>query len=467
MSRNSIILNSVLAALGLAGGYFFIAWGPPPAGPPGVIENWASELSFWASVGCFVLFGVGGLLAAYHFASRRTLKVWPFAVLGIVGTGCFAAATFVFRSWHDLARNLPKAALLFLAIALSGSVGSALWRKAGAKRGSLFRPAPGVPASISVAVVQGYLVAGIVLAYGCLLTRALGFESAGFGGSGTYLWTAGLIPVSWVLVEETGFRLLGAGLILRRTGRRSLALLVPAILWAAIHADIFETPISGTGLVLTGFFGTSALVGLGLLIPVGLLYGAAVLRFGLVSSLTASYVATIAVLFPRQVYPTVIAAAVPAAVALPGAFIWLAVLVRRLRRGREPEVKIELATPEMGYELSLLRTPPPGRPGPAGLIGDGSFLVLVARKGEGLVGYLAIRKSEAAPAEVVDIFVSENERRRYVGRRLFTEAREILAVEGRRALRAVLPPGELSAAFFFEAVGLEASETVFRTPSAV
>ena len=75
-------------------------------------------------------------------------------------------------------------------------------------------------------------------------------------------------------MEEFFFRLVAISLLMRWTGRKWLSVLIPAIVWAFLHADYPQEPIYIRGIELT---------------IVGCIYGAAFLRWGIWSVVTTHY----------------------------------------------------------------------------------------------------------------------------------------------------------------------------------
>ena len=84
-----------------------------------------------------------------------------------------------------------------------------------------------------------------------------------------------LVGLAAATVEEFFFRLLAISVLLRWFGRRWLAVLLPAVVWAFLHSDYPIEPIYTRGIELT---------------VVGCLFGLVYLRFGIWATITAHYV---------------------------------------------------------------------------------------------------------------------------------------------------------------------------------
>ncbi|MFH1016986.1 MAG: type II CAAX endopeptidase family protein [Pseudomonadota bacterium] len=173
-------------------------------------------------------------------------------------------------------------------------------------------------AGIQLGFVVLYYVAGsrffhfyapLEVQYDDLLTTALPWVSPLLTGLGP------------ALTEEATYRLFAIPLLLKLTGRRWVAVVLPAILWGFMHTSYYVEPIYARGLELT---------------LVGIFLGVVFLRYGIWATLVGHYVynATLSsslLLSSHSLYLQVSSALVIGALAIP-----LAVAVVRWIRGAEP-----------------------------------------------------------------------------------------------------------------------------------
>ena len=183
--------------------------------------------------------------------------------------------------------GLFSAALIGVMIILFGTAGGAAARDVSGSN-PLARLSPGRWRSAALArvVLIGYGLAFAHLGY-LTLFYVLGQEHLGVWApavvteySNTYsTWLPWIYPLLTGLVattvEEFLFRLVAISLLLRWFGKTWLAVLLPGVLWAFLHANYAQEPIYIRGLELT---------------VVGVVFGLVFLRFGIWTTVVSHYV---------------------------------------------------------------------------------------------------------------------------------------------------------------------------------
>ncbi len=184
--------------------------------------------------------------------------------------------------------GLLSAALLAVAILLIGTAGGAAGGDVKGWSNPLSRLSPRRwrSAAFGRVVLIGYGLAFAHLGY-VTLFYVLGYEYLGVWSpaamteySNTYsTWLPWIYPLLTGLVattlEEFLFRLVAISLLLRWFGKRWLAVLLPGVVWAFLHANYPQEPVGIRGLELT---------------VVGVAYGLVFLRFGIWTTVISHYV---------------------------------------------------------------------------------------------------------------------------------------------------------------------------------
>ena len=211
-----------------------------------------------------------------------SINNYPLSYFGYDTTQSYVSFILTF-----LFTGLFSAALLGVAIILFGTAGGAAARDVSGSN-PLARLSPGRWRSSALArvVLIGYGLAFAHLGY-VTLFYILGNEYLGVWApavmteySSTYsTWLPWIYPLLSGLVattlEEFLFRLVAISLLLRWLKRPWLAVLLPGVLWAFLHANYAQEPIYIRGLELT---------------VVGVVFGLVFLRFGIWTTVVSHYV---------------------------------------------------------------------------------------------------------------------------------------------------------------------------------
>jgi hypothetical protein len=484
--QKTVVVDVVLFVFGAIGTWAFLwFWSSVPhvESVDAIAFDVAPALSLIRMM-TVALLGVGGVLCAMAIYRRGCLIWRPVAYLGAALFVLVVAQRIVSAAMTDDLSNtttavvviraaLASAATVFAATVVAGAAGWAMWRKLGARRGLLWTPQPRAWISLSLAALRGHFIAGIAL--GVVIVFALtvgswfgrpvlllpGAGAIAEGGSPAILYVfSGSLVCAFVF--EFGFRMFGIGFVVSWTKRLWLGVAITSALYA------LALPTVDFG---SAWFMSPSSAGVTVMFVVGILFGVAVLRFGTLTSVTASYVLTSCILSvpliaaggALSIALSVAVLVLPALVALPGAFMALSLHLKRRKEGDKSPVTVDIVGPEALSKIAALREPRHGQPGPSAFLEEKSVLVLTARRTEDFIGYIAVRKAEVGPSEVLDVFVREDERRQYTASKLLHEAREILKVEGRRALRATVDENDVAARAFCDASGLESSQVIVRS----
>lgn len=172
-------------------------------------------------------------------------------------------------------------------IAILGIVAEVLGRKLwgiNARLADLYKPAAWASRDVAAAVVVGYGLMGLHLAYNAAF-YVIGRDAFGVWSPEPSIYSNLLstpfpflypltIGLSAAVNEELTFRLIAVALLYRATRSWSVAILVPAVVWAFQHSLYPQDPVYIRGVELTA---------------VGIAYGVVFLRYGLVAVLVAHF----------------------------------------------------------------------------------------------------------------------------------------------------------------------------------
>jgi ribosomal protein S18 acetylase RimI-like enzyme len=487
--RPNLVFDVVLAVLGAAGGWAFVWFAQDMPGLK-TTDDVVCDIGAVLTVTRLLTVTLLGISATIYTlaAYRRGCLVWRPALyvgsalfvavvaLRLVNAGLGSGFATLFRATANISGAITSGLKMLIATALTGAAGAALWRRLGARRSKLWLPHPRPLVSLSAAMMRGYPAAGLALglltALALALTRLTGGthllfpDAVAVASAGRpallFVFVAALVTG---IVFELAFRLFAAGAFTAWTGMPKLSVIVIAAVFALAAPTV---PYAPAWLMSPNSSAAAAMF------FAGIVFGSVALRFGVAASVSASYLLTAALLGAPlirsgdtlQMAVAILILSVPLCISAPGAFV----AIKRWRAARAssplPAVMIDIVGKEAVSKIAALREPRPGQPGPSVFLDDKSVLVLTARRGEEFLGYIAVRKAETGPSELLDVFVVEGERRQYLGSRLINEAREILKVEGRRAIRATIDEMDVAARAFFDAARFDSAQVVVRSPSA-
>ena len=242
-------------------------------------------------------------------------------------------------------------------IALVGTAGGALGREVlfAGKRSPLGRLSlsrvfsPGLARSVFAGYGLAFAMLGYVTLFYIVGSRYFGVWSPAtvvdydnaFSTAIPWIYPL-LVGLVAATMEEFFFRLLAIPLLLRWFGRRWLAILLPAVVWAFLHSNYPVEPIYTRGIEIS---------------IVGIALGLVFLRFGIWSTVIAHYAFNaFQVAFPMlkssSLYFQVSGIAVIGLLLLPAIPALLGFLSGRQRQLEEEEEEEEVATP-------MVETPPP------------------------------------------------------------------------------------------------------------
>jgi hypothetical protein len=319
--------------------------------PGRVLEAVGFALLALAATGAFFVFL--SRLRSGTVALGRAL-VWPaVAFVCLLGTYALETAS-LFLGWEPLwPRWVSTLQLLVyqgigelwmvLALLAVIAAGDALDREQGWGRGdALWALARGrlADAGVGGASVRGFLIGlicGAVLVVGELALEHVAGARVSVQPRGFFFYPLNsaspsaitlLFFLNVALLEELGYRFFGGTWLLWLTGRRAVAIAVPAIVYGLTHTRLDFLPPAEP------FWGRAVLLGV-----VGVVWGWAFLRYGALAVVLSHYTADLFIFnWPRlasgRVGPTVAAVLTALVPVVPG-IVWLGARLRGRRYERE------------------------------------------------------------------------------------------------------------------------------------